>query len=155
MDAFPEPAGVVDVAVARSPGNQCELEQALEPRELPEPPVVPKGELVEVGLKVVPLHAPLVRAAEPSLEIGEFPMDEGQSATRTAGLPVRDRAVLVSELGKVVGYPPIGPHERTHSDAVPHEQSQNGLVGVSDDPQTDTSSVLATGLRLANLDGHP
>ena len=33
MDAFPEPAGVVDVAVARSPGGQSELEQALELRQ--------------------------------------------------------------------------------------------------------------------------
>ena len=56
MDAFPEPAGVVEVAVARRPGDQSELEQALERRELPESPVVPKGELVDVGLKVVPLH---------------------------------------------------------------------------------------------------
>jgi hypothetical protein len=75
------------------------LEEALERREFPEPPVVPKGELVEVGLKVVPLHTPLVRAAEPGLEIGELPMDEGQSATRTTGLPVQDQVVLVSELG--------------------------------------------------------
>jgi hypothetical protein len=45
-----------------------------------------------------------VRAAEPGLEIGELPMDEGQSATGTTGLPVQDQVLRLVQLHS----PPLG-----------------------------------------------
>src|SRR5579862_406189 len=120
------PLAAVEPVIGRGFAVCADAQEAAEGVERIEAAVKAKRELVEVGLQVLRLDAAVMRALQPSFEIAENQVDDGQvffGDLRIAALS--HRKVLVAELAKVVvAAPCVRNHYRARRDGLLYKGQQ-------------------------------
>ena len=81
-----------------------QAQECLERRHWGPTPVEPERELVEIGLEVLVVD-PMMRPAQPRLEVAEDPVDPRQDLVRPLARPLGARAMAVAQARHSYGSP--------------------------------------------------
>ena len=115
-----------------------------EATELRFAPVEAESELVEVGLKMVGLHGPLMGSEQPSLEKAGDPVNSGQGHMGRVTGPAHHMGhmdIVVSNRFRVRGQA-VGDDDGAGIHIVAQERAQGRRLGVGDDAQAATTEPL-------------
>jgi hypothetical protein len=152
------PLAAVEPVIGRAFAVRPDAQERAKGVERVEAAVKAEGELVEVGLQVLGADRAMVRAAEPSLQVAENQVDDGQELFGYGRVATLDHGeVLVSErTERVVAVPCVRDDHRARRDGRFHKSRQCLSAAIGHDFQAQPASIpAATAFGLVALFGRP
>jgi len=158
------PLARIQAGVGRAFAVRADAQERAEGIEGVKAAIEAKNELIQVGLKVFRLDAPVVSAAKPSLQIRENKVDDGQELFGHLGvIPLDHGKVLVAELGKcAVARRAVRDDHCARLDRRFHKAGHGARAAIGHDFQPQPASIAPAaphglvaflGRPRANLDG--
>ena len=137
------PSSLINPGIGRAFAVGSDTEQRAEGVEGVEAPVKPERELIQVGLQVLRLDAPMMRALQPSLEVRKHEVDNREVFFRHLGISSFDNwQVLVAAKGQpIVGRSGVGDDDSAGLNRFFHKSDQRLSRTRGDDFQPQTASV--------------
>lgn len=137
------PLAAVEAVIGRAFAVRANAEQRAKGVERVEPPVKAERELIQVGLKVLRLDAPVVRASKPSLQIRENKVNDGQIFFGNSRIVSFDNGkVLVAERGKLgIARRCVGDNHRARLNGGFHKARQRLSTACRDDFKPKATSI--------------
>src|ERR1700676_789717 len=157
------PLAAIEAVVGRRLAVCGNAQQRAEAVERVEAPVKAEGKFVEIGLKVLRIDAAVVRAFEPSLQVAENQVDDGQvffGDLRIAALDHR-QVGIAARAERIVSRGCIGHDHSAKRNSGFYKPAQGLFSAVRGNLDTQSASVASAaplrltvlGLFRANLDG--
>ena len=152
------PLARVEAVIGRAFAIGPDAQERAESVERVKAAIEAENELIQVGLQVLRLDAPVVRAAKPSLQIRENKVDDGQELfSHLRIVPLDHGKVLIAELGKgAVARRAIRDDHCARFDRLFHEARHGARAAIGDDFQSQPAGIApAAPHRLVAFLGRP
>jgi hypothetical protein len=148
----------VQPVIGRAFSVRADAKQRSEGVERVEPAVEAERELVEIGLQVLWLDPPVVRALQPCLQVRKDKVRDRQVFFRHIRVTALDhwQMSIAAHAQRVIGWPRIRDDHRAGLDRLLHKVAQRLSAAISDNFQAQPAGITsATSGRLVALLGWP